>query len=109
MSRTARLFKLMDALRGHRRPVSAARLAEALSVSIRTVYRDMQTLTDLGAPIAGESGVGYRGTREGTGVPVLPHSGVVWARPGTGGMEEDHPLALIQAAGFARFGLPRRG
>jgi predicted DNA-binding transcriptional regulator YafY len=59
MSRTARLFKLMDALRGHRRPVSAARLAEALSVSIRTVYRDMQTLTDLGAPIAGEAGVGY--------------------------------------------------
>jgi predicted DNA-binding transcriptional regulator YafY len=59
MSRTARLFKLMDALRGHRRPVTAARLAEALSVSIRTVYRDIQTLTDLGAPIAGEAGLGY--------------------------------------------------
>jgi predicted DNA-binding transcriptional regulator YafY len=59
MSRTARLFKLMDALRGHRRPVTAARLAEALSVSVRTVYRDIQTLTDLGAPIAGEAGIGY--------------------------------------------------
>jgi predicted DNA-binding transcriptional regulator YafY len=59
MSRTARLFKLMDALRGHRRPVTAARLAETLSVSVRTVYRDIQTLNDLGAPIAGEAGLGY--------------------------------------------------
>ena len=59
MSRTARLFKLMDALRGHRRPVTAARLAETLSVSVRTVYRDVQTLNDLGAPIAGEAGIGY--------------------------------------------------
>lgn len=53
MSRTARLFKLMDALRGHRRPVTAVRLAGELSVSVRTVYRDIQTLTDLGAPICG--------------------------------------------------------
>lgn len=59
MSRTARLFKLMDALRGHRRPVTAARLADDLGVSVRTVYRDVQTLTELGAPIAGESGIGY--------------------------------------------------
>src|SRR6185312_13801138 len=59
MSRTTRLFKLMDALRGHRRPVTAARLAEDLSVSIRTVYRDIQTLIDLGAPVEGEAGVGY--------------------------------------------------
>jgi predicted DNA-binding transcriptional regulator YafY len=59
MSRTARLFKLMDALRGYRRPVTAVRLSGELSVSVRTVYRDIQTLTDLGAPIAGEAGVGY--------------------------------------------------
>ena len=59
MSRTTRLFKLMDALRGHRRPVTAARLAEDLSVSVRTVYRDVQTLMDLGAPVEGEAGVGY--------------------------------------------------
>jgi predicted DNA-binding transcriptional regulator YafY len=49
MSRTTRLFKLMDALRGHRRPVTAARLADDLSVSVRTLYRDIQTLIDLGA------------------------------------------------------------
>src|SRR5215469_11544637 len=59
MSRTARLFKLMDALRGHRRPVTASRLADDLSVSVRTVYRDIQTLMDLGAPIEGEAGLGY--------------------------------------------------
>jgi predicted DNA-binding transcriptional regulator YafY len=59
MSRTARLFKLMDALRGHRRPVTASCLAEDLSVSVRTVYRDIQTLMDLGAPVEGEAGMGY--------------------------------------------------
>ena len=59
MSRTTRLFKLMDALRGHRRPVTAARLADDLSVSVRTVYRDIQTLIDLGAPLEGEAGIGY--------------------------------------------------
>jgi predicted DNA-binding transcriptional regulator YafY len=59
MSRTTRLFKLMDALRGHRRPVTAARLADDLEVSVRTVYRDIQTLIDLGAPLEGEAGLGY--------------------------------------------------
>jgi predicted DNA-binding transcriptional regulator YafY len=59
MNRTSRLFKLMDALRGRRRPVSAARLAEELAVSVRTVYRDVQTLVVLGAPIEGAAGVGY--------------------------------------------------
>ncbi len=59
MNRTSRLFKLMDALRGRRRPVSAARLAEELAVSVRTVYRDVQTLMVLGAPIEGAAGVGY--------------------------------------------------
>ncbi len=41
MNRTSRLVNLMDALRGRRRPVSAARLAEELAVSVRTVYRDV--------------------------------------------------------------------
>jgi len=58
MSRTARLFTLLNALRAHRRPVAAERLAQDLGVSVRTIYRDMQTLAGLGAPIAGEAGVG---------------------------------------------------
>lgn len=59
MSKTARLFKLMDALRGRRRAITATQLAEVLFVSPRTVYRDVQTLIGLGAPIDGEAGVGY--------------------------------------------------
>jgi predicted DNA-binding transcriptional regulator YafY len=50
---------LMDALRAHRRPVTAARLADDLSVSMRTIYRDIQTLIELGAPVEGEAGMGY--------------------------------------------------
>ncbi|MYM82600.1 HTH domain-containing protein [Duganella sp. FT50W] len=49
----------MDAMRGYRRPVTAARLAEQLGVSERTIYRDIQTLAGLGAPVQGEAGVGY--------------------------------------------------
>lgn len=59
MSRTGRLFLLMDALRGHRRPVTAAALAAKLGVSERTIYRDIQTLAGLGAPLEGAAGVGY--------------------------------------------------
>ena len=58
-SRTGRLFMLMDALRSHRRPVTAACLAEQMSVSVRTIYRDVQTLVELGAPVEGEAGLGY--------------------------------------------------
>ena len=59
MSKTARLFKLMDALRARRHAVTAAQLAAQLSVSVRTVYRDVQTLVELGARIDGGAGVGY--------------------------------------------------
>ena len=59
MDRSARLFAIMDALRRHRRPVTAAALAEEQGVSVRTLYRDVQTLIGLGAPIDGEAGVGY--------------------------------------------------
>jgi predicted DNA-binding transcriptional regulator YafY len=59
MNRTERLFALMDALRRHRRPVTAASLADELAVSMRTIYRDVQVLIGLGAPIDGEAGLGY--------------------------------------------------
>ena len=49
----------MDALRRHRRPVTAANLADELKVSMRTIYRDIQVLIGLGAPIDGEAGLGY--------------------------------------------------
>lgn len=59
MDKSQRLFSIMDALRRHRRPVTAAALAEEQGVSVRTLYRDVQTLIGLGAPIDGEAGVGY--------------------------------------------------
>jgi predicted DNA-binding transcriptional regulator YafY len=59
MSRTGRMFQLMDALRGNRHPVTAATLAERLGVSERTIYRDIAALAELGAPVQGSAGVGY--------------------------------------------------
>jgi predicted DNA-binding transcriptional regulator YafY len=59
MNRTERLFALMDAVRRHRRPVTAASLADELAVSVRTIYRDVGVLVGLGAPIDGEAGLGY--------------------------------------------------
>ncbi len=58
--RAARLLHLLDRLRRARRPVSAAELAEALSVSPRTLYRDIASLRAQGADIQGDPGVGYR-------------------------------------------------
>jgi predicted DNA-binding transcriptional regulator YafY len=59
MSRTERLLDLIQTLRRHRRPVSGAQLADELNVSVRTIYRDVQTLIAQGAPIDGEAGIGY--------------------------------------------------
>ncbi|HJS09941.1 YafY family protein [Sphingopyxis sp.] len=59
MDKTGRLFAIIDSLRRRRRPVTAEILAEEQGVSVRTLYRDVQALVALGAPIDGEAGVGY--------------------------------------------------
>jgi predicted DNA-binding transcriptional regulator YafY len=59
MDKTERLFSLLDALRRRRTPVTADVLAREQQVSVRTIYRDIQTLSALGAPVEGEAGVGY--------------------------------------------------
>ncbi|MEF2074143.1 helix-turn-helix transcriptional regulator [Consotaella aegiceratis] len=59
MSRSERLFDLLQALRVRRRPVSGKVLAEEIGVSIRTLYRDIASLQAQGAHIEGEPGVGY--------------------------------------------------
>lgn len=59
MSRSARLFDLLHALRSHRRAVSGQTLAQQLGISIRTLYRDIASLQAQGAQIEGEPGVGY--------------------------------------------------
>lgn len=59
MSRSERLFDLLQALRRHRRPVSGKVLAEETGVSLRTLYRDIASLQAQGATIEGEPGIGY--------------------------------------------------
>jgi predicted DNA-binding transcriptional regulator YafY len=59
VARSERLLELIQALRRHRRPVSGAVLADELGVSLRTIYRDIQTLIGQGASIDGEAGIGF--------------------------------------------------
>ena len=59
MPRADRLLHLVQLLRRHRQPVSAATLADELGISIRSVYRDVQSLRGQGAVIEGEAGIGY--------------------------------------------------
>jgi predicted DNA-binding transcriptional regulator YafY len=58
MRRTDRLFDLIQILRDGRLH-RAQDMADRLEVSIRTVYRDMDTLIGSGLPVAGERGLGY--------------------------------------------------
>lgn len=58
MRRADRLFQIVQLLR-RRRVTTAARLAEDLEVSERTIYRDISDLMASGIPIDGEAGVGY--------------------------------------------------
>ena len=58
MRRTDRLFDIIHILRDgklHR----AQDIADRLEVSVRTIYRDMDTLVASGVPVEGERGVGY--------------------------------------------------
>lgn len=69
MRRADRLFRLVQQLR-RRRVSTAAQLAEALGVSVRTVYRDVADLSRSGVPVLGEAGVGYA-LAKGFDVPPL--------------------------------------
>jgi len=70
MRRADRLFLIIHALRGRRTALAARRLAETLSVSLRTVYRDVADLQLSGVPIEGEAGIGYV-LRKGADIPPL--------------------------------------
>jgi len=82
-----RLFQIVLTL-GRGRVVTAARLAEQLEVSERTIYRDIQDLMASGVPIDGEAGVGYC-LRRGYQVPPLM-------------FDEDELQALVFGADVAR-------
>jgi len=59
VSKTTRFFEVIQMLRSARGPVLARTIAEALEVSMRTIYRDIATLQAMQIPILGEPGVGY--------------------------------------------------
>src|ERR1700687_905355 len=59
MARAERLLELIQVLRRHRHPVAGQTLADELGLSLRTVYRDIQTLIGQGAAIDGEAGIGF--------------------------------------------------
>jgi len=58
MRRTDRLFEIMQLFRGGRLLLGRD-IATKLEVSLRTIYRDIETLISSGVPIEGERGVGY--------------------------------------------------
>lgn len=66
MSRSDRLFSLLQALRSLPAPVTAAQLSFETSVSVRSVYRDIDSLRAAGAKIEGERGFGYSLIEDGT-------------------------------------------
>lgn len=59
--RTDRLHELVRILRDGRLH-TAGEMARRLRVSLRTIYRDMETLQTSGVPVEGERGAGYRAT-----------------------------------------------
>lgn len=61
MARPDRLIHLIQILRDGRL-YRAQDIADRLGVSLRTVYRDMETLAASGIPIEGERGLGYKVT-----------------------------------------------
>ncbi|MBI3524106.1 MAG: YafY family transcriptional regulator [Betaproteobacteria bacterium] len=59
MRRADRLFRIIQALRGARTPITAQKLAEEFETSLRTIYRDIDELMAQYVPIRGVAGIGY--------------------------------------------------
>ena len=57
--RADRLFRIIQILRGARKPITAQKLADEFETSLRTIYRDIDELMVQHIPIRGEAGVGY--------------------------------------------------
>ena len=104
-SRAARLLHLLDALRRRRTAAPGAALAQDLGVSLRTLYRDIATLREQGADIAGDPGVGYL-LKPGFMLPPLMFSadelealllGARWVS-----LQPDPELALAAQSALAR-------
>lgn len=60
MSRSIRLLNLLQLLREQRYPITAQHLAEHLEISVRSVYRDIESLREQGVNIEGSAGLGFQ-------------------------------------------------
>lgn len=60
MARPERLLRLLQAIRVMPPPITASKLAQETGVSLRSLYRDIDSLRAAGALIDGERGYGYR-------------------------------------------------
>jgi predicted DNA-binding transcriptional regulator YafY len=107
MSRSQRLLDLVQMLRTRKAPVSAEVLASDLGISVRTVYRDIETLRAQGATIETLPGVGVR-LRPGFMLPPLMFTedelealmlGTRWVAAHT-----DDALARAAGSAIARIG-----
>lgn len=58
MRRTERLFAIAELLRARRTGITAEALAERFEVSVRTIYRDLDSLRAAALPVIGERGRG---------------------------------------------------
>ncbi|MDX3928808.1 MAG: YafY family protein [Shinella sp.] len=73
MRKASRLFEIIQILRLARRPVTAAKIAERLEVTVRSIYRDIAALQAMRVPVEGERGIGYI-LRPGFDLPPLMFS-----------------------------------
>ncbi len=98
MRRADRLMQIVQLLRDgalHR----AGDIATVTGVSLRTIYRDMETLATSGVPIEGERGIGYRVTAAITLPPLnLSMTEIEALHLGLSAVGETEDTELSQAA-----------
>lgn len=59
MTRSTRMFEIIQILRNAEKPRTAQQIAEELEVTKRTIYRDIAALQAIRVPVDGEAGIGY--------------------------------------------------
>ena len=73
MRKASRLFEIIQILRLAKKPMTAQTMANALEVTVRSIYRDIAALQAMRVPIEGGRGIGYI-MRPGFDLPPLMFS-----------------------------------
>jgi predicted DNA-binding transcriptional regulator YafY len=84
MNRTDRLMAILLELQAARAAVRAEDLARQFEISVRTVYRDLEALSETGVPLVATPGQGYR-LMDGYFLPPLAFTGTEAALLALGG------------------------